>query len=375
MGYAKGHTYRIGNDIPLGNLWCAVLVDGSWRFVNQHWGSSHIVVGRDRNWNLISSDITNQQPDEDSDLRYRMNDDFFFTDPEEQIYWHYLNDSEWQLLARPVTYDEYKVMAYVTREFFRLGISEISQPKCIVESNNGELTFGFELKSNSNVTIKHELFKAAGGNNLTEVSGFKLHECTCVKSIDSDLNQKEVYVQLPVYGRYKLNLYAADAAKQYLQFYKICEYVIKCETPNFRIISFPQPRSFEYGLGAQWRIFGLTAVTHKDGIVQSQNGLAEIVLEQTERYRGTGFSLSAVLQFVNSRNVKEQLQSYVIHYQESKRYTFNCRLPNAGTYLLNITNSSDTSITCTYLIRSTVGFESDRPFPSITDSKVQLVDH
>ena len=53
----------------------------------------------------------------------------------------------WQLLARPVTEEEFREMAYLKDSFFELGMTTVSHPRCLVESdNNGTIVFEFGLQ-------------------------------------------------------------------------------------------------------------------------------------------------------------------------------------------------------------------------------------
>jgi len=67
-----------------------------------------------------------------------------------------------QLLARPVTEGEFTQMAYLKDSFFELGMSWVSHPKCLVESdNNGTVVFEFGLDPEKQCLFTTELYKSA----------------------------------------------------------------------------------------------------------------------------------------------------------------------------------------------------------------------
>ena len=55
-----------------------------------------------------------------------MDEFYFFTDPDEFIYNHLPQDEGWQLLARPVTKDEFQVLAnliYLVHGILSIGLN------------------------------------------------------------------------------------------------------------------------------------------------------------------------------------------------------------------------------------------------------------
>jgi len=67
-----------------------------------------------------------------------------------------------QLLARPVSEEEFRQMAYLKDSFFELGMTTVSHPKCLVESDqNGTIVFEFGLDAARQCTFTNELYKSA----------------------------------------------------------------------------------------------------------------------------------------------------------------------------------------------------------------------
>jgi transglutaminase/protease-like cytokinesis protein 3 len=66
---------------PEGHAWNAVSIDGKWYLLDSTWGS-------------------------EEGLDYKESE-FFLSDPKDFIFDHYPNDSRWQLLEKPLTYDQF----------------------------------------------------------------------------------------------------------------------------------------------------------------------------------------------------------------------------------------------------------------------------
>lgn len=101
LGYAKGFTYRPGASTKKPNhSWLAVSIDGEWRFVDPTWASGFI-NGRA--------------------FEPRFNWDYFLIDPQELILSHFPEESEWQLLDRPMSRREFERMPLVPRHIVNAG--------------------------------------------------------------------------------------------------------------------------------------------------------------------------------------------------------------------------------------------------------------
>lgn len=135
----KGVNYEIGDEsIDTVNAHCVVLVDGAWRIVDQYWGSESVAARARDDWILIAgrarrktatSFLQSNQP------TYGCNDFYFVPDPEQFIYSHWAPNDDDQLLARPVTLDEFMQMALLRQAFFEHGLVPTSHPKSRIELN------------------------------------------------------------------------------------------------------------------------------------------------------------------------------------------------------------------------------------------------
>ncbi len=62
----------------------------------------------------------------DKDLSTNCTDNYFGTNPEEFIRFHFPNDNKWQLLSEPITKDNFTSMAFLFEYFYILGFKTIS---------------------------------------------------------------------------------------------------------------------------------------------------------------------------------------------------------------------------------------------------------
>jgi hypothetical protein len=117
-GYAKGYGSSVGERFsgPPNHAWNAVKIDGAWRLMDATWGAGYM--------------------DENGRYARSFNDYFFFAPPEKLIYTHFPENSEWQLLARRVSLDEFEKMAFVRPGFFEQGLELDSHPASDIESTD-----------------------------------------------------------------------------------------------------------------------------------------------------------------------------------------------------------------------------------------------
>jgi hypothetical protein len=116
-------------------------------------------------------------------------------------------ESRWlciQLLARPVTEDEFAEMAFLKDSFFELGMSYVNHPRCIVEADdNGNVVLEFGLDKTRHCQFSTELYKSVHDPTLNVISGVALDQFVTLENLGDKLR---VQVALPRIGRYKFEL-------------------------------------------------------------------------------------------------------------------------------------------------------------------------
>lgn len=117
-----------------------------------------------------------------------------------------------QLLARPVSEDEFRQMAYLKDSFFELGMTSVSHPKCLVESDkNGTVVFEFGLDPSKQCSFTTELYKSAHDPALNTVQGFSFDQFSTLENLQDKLR---VTISFPRIGRYKFELDGKEVTKQ-----------------------------------------------------------------------------------------------------------------------------------------------------------------
>ena len=117
-GWSKGYGYRAGQQAltegPTNHAWNAVEVGGRWRLMDPTWGAGFV--------------------DEQFRFSRRFQEHYFLTPPAEFVIDHLPVDSQWQLLARPLTPAEYDELAYLRPAFFAHGLQPVSHRRARIEA-------------------------------------------------------------------------------------------------------------------------------------------------------------------------------------------------------------------------------------------------
>jgi len=104
-----------------------------------------------------------------------------------------------------VTEAEFTEMAYLKDSFFELGMTHVSHPKCLVESDqNGTVVFELGLDSDKQCLFTTELYKSAQDPALNTIEGGFTFDQFC--TLENLQDKLRVTITFPRIGRYKLEL-------------------------------------------------------------------------------------------------------------------------------------------------------------------------
>jgi len=96
-------------------------------------------------------------------------------------------------------------MAYLKDSFFELGMTHVSHPKCLVESDqNGTVVFELGLDSDKQCLFTTELYKSAQDPALNTIEGGFTFDQFC--TLENLQDKLRVTITFPRIGRYKLEL-------------------------------------------------------------------------------------------------------------------------------------------------------------------------
>jgi transglutaminase-like putative cysteine protease len=132
-GYAKDYSFKI--DQPLlsqtNHTWNAVqLDDNHWYLIDSAWGTGYI--------------------DGNHEYKKDLKPHYFLTQPEYMIYNHLPEDSQWQLLVKPISMDDYIRLPHVHSYYFIFGLNIISPRFSSIVSFNTNQSLAEVLIQTSN---------------------------------------------------------------------------------------------------------------------------------------------------------------------------------------------------------------------------------
>ncbi|KAI0219009.1 hypothetical protein LSAT2_029350 [Lamellibrachia satsuma] len=366
-GCVKSVNYQPGDE--------TVLVDGVWRLVDVKWAARH-VTGNDReDWILVddngkgAKDVTAEL----SSLKYAYNEFYFFTDPYQFIYSHIPDTEAWQLLARMVTLSEFGEIAYLKPAFFELGLRIVSDRKCVMHTINGEAELVIGLPEGAEQrSFVYELWQSRDTVKQRRRNvGSSLERYVFMQQIEGQLRCK---ITLPTAGQFMMKLYAQDPARETNKqsFSYACAYIIHCSSPKPDCVPIPANKRQEWGPGHDLTRLGLTALTHTNGMIEVENGEAEIRFKADKKVQ-----VQAKLHS-NTKDVSE-LRQHIVHRYEDGEVILNVKLPESGEYALNLYAKDDTvddcfTNPCSYLLTAKTQAADPTPFPEFPNGEVGATD-
>lgn len=181
-GKSKGYGFSNDEDMrgkQADHAWNVVKLEGQWRLIDSTWGAGAM--------------------DQERKFVKRFNEHWFETRPEQFIYDHFPEDQRWQLLARPLSLEQFHGLVRVTSHFFRYGLHTRSHPGAVIR---GSGVVEVRLDSPVNVYLQAELLKAGKAPK---------RPLTFVQRLGTE---QLIRVMLPDRGRYQLRIYARDSAER-----------------------------------------------------------------------------------------------------------------------------------------------------------------
>eukprot|EP00079_Xenopus_tropicalis_P030696 XP_012826884.1 PREDICTED: kyphoscoliosis peptidase-like [Xenopus tropicalis] len=222
----------------------------------------------------------------------------------------------------------------------KAGLIQPSHVDPVIHTEDGHCTIGFDLDRPMKLT-----------------SNLKSDE---VKNILNHVIQKrqkhkvEFQVHLPQAGSYVLQIFSGS-------FGYICNYLITCSNTKVKCNPFPAALLNPVGPNPDTEKLGIHPSSHPDPVINTKDGCCNI-----------SFALDKVLHitsYLKYNDVKPLVRNHIIQKSQKNNVTFDVRLPQAGSYVLQIFGGS-TGYICNYLLICSNPNTKWPPFPAALHNPV-----
>ncbi|XP_071148125.1 uncharacterized protein [Mytilus edulis] len=344
-GYVRTIPKEKKVDWSVESQWLAVLYENRWMMIDPHpedkklWESKNcIMIGSSyRKINTV-------------DFLYRKQmDKHFLVNPVEFVYYCFPHKSYWQLLWRPVTYEEWQNMIFLTPFFYELKLTlKTSHTFHVDMTSNNLKTFKISFPSNKKIQFAAR-FCSYGGDCLD----------TPEKSwtfVDTDVDKCETAVRLNTAQNGVLKVYAMDTESSSI-YVMVCCYDIMASYDNNNkldskdVSGFPRNvLRFEWGPGIDTSICGLVPLSHRDSEITTSDSSVLIKFKRTKDDYMYDFSIDTI-------STSDELISrrFVFYWYDTDSITYRISSPFQGLILFNILKRetillSHNASVCSYLI-------------------------
>ncbi|XP_076439797.1 uncharacterized protein LOC143279651 isoform X2 [Babylonia areolata] len=332
-GMNKSAAYEIGKKADrksMGAQWNAVFVEDDWRFVDAFWASACVVGKKTGEWALVDAEGDLEDDDEEiteGTTQHRINEFYFLPNPDELIWTHFPDKTEWQLLKTPVALPVYQDHFYVRERFHILGMSKTPQSKipCVLHTTDGEMDiqFGLSPANSARLRFKYMLYRSRTKSDSsidTYLDRFVLFEHR------EDLLRFSL--RFPVRGTFKMDIYGLDVEDSDI-FDLCCSYVIECPQAKANCLPLPDCPPLGWGPVQKTKEAGLTPVSHKNAQVVARDGHVEIRLDKEK-------ALALHQQLKHAVLDDATLSKYCLTRVEEGEVVVYLRLPQKGEYALKL---------------------------------------
>ncbi|XP_068715927.1 uncharacterized protein [Montipora foliosa] len=357
-GYSKHARLEIGESPSLFHTWVALVINYKWWLVDPHWCCSYVTGAvESADWSLVAHDIAEE------DVIYALNEDYFLTNPEEFIYSHLPRDNAWQLLARPVTLQEFIDMAYLKPPFFNLDLRPLEQKQCVLYAPEGEIEIKIGTSHNKSVEFRYQLWMS----DARKIGNVKLERYCIMEQKDNTLICK---IRFPVAGKFKHVLFgrSEDTEVDASTYFMLCAFIIHCNKPAEDAKALPENTRQEWGPGRDLAKAGIVPITHQDAVIEAEEGSAELRFKTTK-------SVDIIHSLHSETKSKEDLQANVVHFKEDDELVIRIQAPEDGDFALNLfsKDSQRGKSLCSYVICSKNTPPNIQGFATVSGGQIGVV--
>ena len=362
QGYTKDSEYQPGDDVGCAkheSRWSAVLIDSTWHLADIQWCSKKVSGVDPGEWQLLDDNgkgARNVQKQK-REIHYEYDEFYFLTNPEQFIYSHFPKEEKWQLLARPVSLEEFTQMAQLKPHFFEYRLQLKSHKRCVESAPEGNIKIELGIPPDADYEFMYRLWISNKGNeNVSQHMGKELKHFVFMEVHEGTLS---CAIEFPVAGKFKLELFCSDKGLSD-SYFPISSYVINAKKAEQGARQYPLNSRPQWGPSHDLEAVGLKPITHKRGMVRVEEGKMEM-----------RFSAEKDVKFLpkvhSNTRTADSLRGFVIHWTQDRKICLNMRFPEPGDYALNLyakekkDNENDgLPNVCSYLI------STDRPTADAT---------
>jgi len=181
--------------------------------------------------------------EDDGETLHTVNEFFFIPDPDHLVATHLPDDPAWQLLKRPVTFQEYESSVYIRDRFFQLGLT-INEERLkfgVISTKRGLTTISLSMspEHSSKYDFRYLLFKSKQTSERSvPYERFIMYE----KKADSI----SYTTRFPVAGRFKLDVFGVELGV-HESYDLVCSYLLDCDDPDTSLKPLPDCPTIGWG--------------------------------------------------------------------------------------------------------------------------------
>ncbi|MFZ4725448.1 MAG: transglutaminase domain-containing protein [Paludibacter sp.] len=192
-GFAKGYGYKTGqqSNFKTNHAWNVVNINQKWYFIDSTWGAGSV--------NSKGAFVK------------KFEEFYFLTLPEYFICKHFPEVDRWQMLEKPISFDDFLQASNLNQTFFDYGIKEKSHKRSEIVAKQ---RIDMQLTSPENVLLIAQLITP--NNKIDKNLVFVQKEGTT----------HTIKMEFPTVGKYKINLFAKTKEESGKFYQGVAEYII-----------------------------------------------------------------------------------------------------------------------------------------------------
>ena len=346
------------------NTWNVVYADGKWRIVHPLWVSRSLVGHRLGGYVKIESggQATMEKETASGGRNVKSFTQYhIFTNPE-----HFASrcipeeeQSKWQLLTYPITFEQWKHAPSYRPEFHKLGLELVSTKDCLLRSRKGvcHIKIALPLENSQKAFFDYDLsMKIVDESIDLSKIGKQMSRYVALLRSGRHMEFCSFEIRFPCKGIFKIMIYATDSNDAtylpgVLSFRLVCEE----DNVNFQNALLPlDPGIVGWGPGPVAYEEGFHVPSHSEGKIEV-HALEEVQIS---------FQILTVkeihVQMVHTSKTSEELQQFISYEKRDikntnrKDFVIKAKVPDKDEYGIKIdtrvrSESSATNV-CNYLL-------------------------